>query len=186
MENNIKEKLLNLRKNAEKGSVNFFNDGKVTTEDFGFMKRMMDRHNIETPSAIEDYLYSVAESYIRHFDFDEIELFLSLGLVYKVEDVEEDNTIKEGSVAYDNIVRYYTENVNSYLDENQTNDLDYYKFVCGRQGYIIYSELERRIEEDGLEFNGPKTFPEFRDLILSKELFSILKQEEEMKLAKTM
>ena len=95
-----------------------------------------------------------------------------LGLVYNKEDVE-DNIIKEGAKPYNNLVRYYTHEVDSLLDGEKTNVGDYYRIGLGRQGYLNYNDLVYKSEADGLEFVGPRTFEEFKESILSKEPFDI-------------
>lgn len=184
MGKSIKEKMLDLMNGQEVERVNFFNDGSVTTDNYSFVE-----HSYFSTAAIGKTFYDAAESYFYRCDFDNISMDLLLGLVYDKKYVNDDNSLKENAKPMDNIVRYYTGSVKSYLDNVQTNTEDYYKYGVGRQGYVKYDDLLSMVEREGLAFTGPKTFEEFRDLILCKCKFDVrisanLKQEKQKKLIK--
>ena len=168
----LKEKLLDLKKDVEITTVAVMNNGETFEDSYGFLKRMTDKFNLEKPEVIEEYIYKAAETYSRHYDYDTLVHHLILGLVFNKEDIE-NNNIKEGAKPLNNIVRYYTGDTDSLLNDEKTNDIEYYHFGCGRQGYIKYNELVKEIEQDGLEFNGPKTFEEFKQAILLRQPFDI-------------
>ena len=96
-----------------------------------------------------------------------------MGLVYNNDDVLENDVIKENAKPYNDIVRFYTMGVNCYLDGEQTNKIDYSKITYGRQGYLSYSRFLDYVRKANLDFDGPKSFNEFKEAILSNEPFDI-------------
>ena len=184
MVESIKDRLMNLKHDREIGFINFFNDGSITSDDYRTAKALSKHDPV---SAIEETFYNAARSYSYDSDFNEINMGLLVGLVYAKELVNEDNTLVEGALPIYDLVRYYTGHANCYQDGMQTNKSDYYYFGTGRQGYIYYSDLVRKLRKDGLEFHGPETFEEFCELMEKKEPFDIsisadLKEDEEFKL----
>ena len=186
MGKSLKDKLIELKKEREIKFVNFFNDGSVK-KDEAFMQSLLNR--TDSISAIGDTMSSACRSYSYDSEFDRIDMDLLLGLVYDVKDVNEDDTIKEGAEPLKNIVRYYTGSIRSYADNMQTNRADYYCYGVNRQGFINYNELIRSAQKEGLSFNGPESFEEFKNLVLSNVKFNVLlsadlKQDNEMKLGR--
>lgn len=172
----MKEKLINKMIKAKEDQgiayVNFFNDGSVSEDErfrTSLLKYANDADGFDT---IADTLYRSTESCSRNYDFDSIKMDLMLGLVYEGCDVDENKQIKEDAEPLNGIVRYYTGEVNSYLDNEKTNDYDYGR-LNGRQGYINYKNLVSQVKKNGLTFNGPDNFEEFKQSILSKEPFEV-------------
>ena len=93
-------------------------------------------------------------------------------LVYKAEDHDENGNLKEDAEPLNNIVRFYTADVNCYLDGEQTNTYDYGR-LHSRQSFIDYDLLVNATRNNGLIFNGPDTFEEFKEAIKSGEPFNI-------------
>ena len=152
--------------------VNFFNDGSVSEDErfrTSLLKYANDADGFDT---IADTLYRSTESCSRNYDFDSIKMDLMLGLVYEGCDVDENKQIKEDAEPLNGIVRYYTGEVTSYLNNEKTNDYDYGRLHC-RQGYINYKNLVSQVKKNGLTFNGPDNFEEFKQSILSKEPFEV-------------
>lgn len=173
MEKTLKERLLNIKKEQEIGYINFFNDGKVSNDTYGFAKNQVVSNNEESIKGICKVLYDAAQSYSHFCDYDYLNMDLKFGLVFKKEDVDENNAIKEGALPIENVVRFYTGSVKCYLNGEQTNFADYYSYGVGRQGYVDYNIMVSEIEREGLTFCGPKTYEEFVSKILSKEKFDI-------------
>ena len=187
MNDTLKDKLIRLREETCNGTVNFFNDGRIEKENNGLMKRIKLRYATESTSDIEEYMYKAALRYSRDYNFDALELSLRIGLIFDEKAINKDNTIKEGFKPYDGIVRYYTSSSDCFLNDKRTNLYDYYIFGIGKEGFIKYNMLVSNLENQGLEFKGPKTFEEFKDAVLSRTKFDMsvyadLRNEEEKKL----
>ncbi len=171
MDKSLKDRILLIKKNRSIACVNFYNDGTHSEDEYSSIKRM---ETINTPyvvSDLEDIMCDACEYYVYHYDFDQVGMGLLLGLVYKKEDVDDEYNIKENAKPLNDIVRYYTGNVSSYLDGEQTNETTYRGY--GRQGYIKYNDFVTLLSRKGLNYNGPKSFKELKDAILLKEPFDI-------------
>lgn len=173
MEQTLLEKLQKAKKYHGSEFVCFFNNGEIREDDLSSSRRIKEAKNPKIFELVADVLYNATESYARSYDFDRIDMNLELGLIYKSEDVE-NNQVKENSEPIPEIVRIYTGTVNSYLGEEQTNESNYYRYGLGRQSFIAFKQLMKAIEKSGLNYFGPKTFEEFKEQILSKEPFDII------------
>lgn len=167
------ERLKELRNSYEIDKVCFFNDGKVREDEKFSSSRMNLLNSASSYNDIEDDLYRATKSYSNSYEFDSIDMHLLLGLVYDKCDVDENNHIKKDAEPKNGIVRYYTGSFDSYLDGKQTNDMDYSRYGCTTQGYIRFDYLVSSIRKSGLEYTGPETFAEFKERILSGEVFDI-------------
>ncbi len=171
MKERLIDKMIQAKNDQGIAYVNFFNDGKITKDERHRTTLLKYANEASAFDSIEETLYSSTESCCRNYDLDTIEMNLYLGLIYDGKDVEEEQ-IKENAEPMNNIVRFYTGEVNTYLENEQTNDYDYGR-MHGRQGYINYNVLISQVKKNGLTFNGPKSFEEFKEKILSKEPFDI-------------
>lgn len=171
MKERLIDKMIQAKNDQGIAYVNFFNDGKITKDERNRTTLLKYANGESAFDSIEETLYSSTESCCRNYDLDTIEMNLYLGLIYDCKDVD-DEQIKENAEPMNNIVRFYTGEVNSYLDNEKTSDYDYGR-MHGRQGYINYNVLTSQIKKNGLTFNGPKSFEEFKEKILSKETFDI-------------
>ena len=184
MEKSLIERLKEAKKEYETEFVCFFNDGKVRTDEKYSAKRIREFKSFDEFKAIEDVFCKATESYARNFDFDNIDMHLLLGLIFKKEDIDDNNQRKAGSNPIQNIVRYYTGEIDSFLDGEKSNKWDYTGY--GRQSFISFNQLIALIQNSGLEYTGPKSFEEFQKRILAGETFDIklsadLKPKEERK-----
>ena len=68
--------------------------------------------------------------YAYGYDFDTITMDLKLGLVYDVNELDENYQVKENSNPVDGIVRFYSGIVNSYLDGKKTNKCNILYYFC--------------------------------------------------------
>ena len=173
MEKSIKEQIIELKKEKDTGCVNFFNDGKVTTDDNHYIRKIDTFKNQESIDMIKQVILGAAEYYARDYEYDSLSLELILGLVYKSEDVREDNRVKFNRLPINNLVRYYTGSVKSFYEFAQTNDIEYNALGRGRQGYLHYNEFVEAMENEGIEYDGPKTFDEFVEAMSSNLPFDI-------------
>ena len=179
--------ILDTMKELKNGYVSFFNDGKIRKDGGYATKRINEEANTSySISLITDVLYGATRSYADDYDFDQIDMTLPLGLIYKSSDVDENNKIKENAQPLKGIVRFYTGSITSYLNGEKTNDLDYGEYARGKQGFINYDLLINEMKENGLTYTGPETFEELKEKILSGENFNVVlsanfKEQEEVK-----
>ena len=173
MGKDLLEELRDLRHAYDVSHVNYFNTGKVSEDEAYFTTRICDDNSMVSFGLIKNVLIEATKSYSRDCDFDKINMNLLLGLVYKVSDVDEDRKIKANAKPIDNKVRFYTGSVKAYLDGEQTNTFDYYENGINFQGYINYNKLVKFAKECGLVFTGPDSFEEFKQKILSGEVFDV-------------
>lgn len=176
MSNELLQQLVEAKKSNEVAYVSFFNDGNVRTDTRDCVYRLKkDVDNEYSIIPIIACLKSAVESYSDRFDFDTVSMRLSLGLIYEKDDVLENNQIKSNAMPLKNIVRYYTDKIDSYLNGKKTNTYDYNE-IMGRQGFINFNTLISLLRDGGLNYYGPNTFEEFKNLVLSGVPFDIYLQ----------
>ena len=175
-EKNLLEEIQEAKIANEIGHVCFFNTGEVQKETRDYASHAKDEWRLDDSLRnVGHTLTDATKSYATRFSFDTIQMDLKMGLVYNAKDVDEQNNIKEGAQPLDGIVRYYTGSVRSYLDGEQTNDRDYAEYgVFNYQGYVNYNKLVARLKKGGVEFNGPKSFNEFKEALAAGEPFRML------------
>ena len=171
MDKSLKDRILLIKKNRSVACVNFYNDGTHSEDEYSALKRMETINTPYTITELENMICDACEYYVYHYDFDEASMSLLLGLVYNKENVDDEFNIKPGAEPANNIVRYYTGSVSSYLDGEQSNATTYKGY--GRQGYIKYNDFVTLLSRRGLNYNGPKSFKELKEAILSGETFDI-------------
>ena len=152
--------------------INISNDQKVRIDELYMTLTMKYANDDDAFDSIGKLMYSVNESYSRECDYDTLVLNLSIGLLFNGECMDENKQIKPDSEPVNEIVRYYTSTSACYLNNEKVNKLDWSEFR-GNQGFINYNNLVKSAEENGLTFNGPKTFEEFKEKILLGESFDI-------------
>ena len=185
----IRDLILEEKHDHEIGYVNYFNDGSVVHDKYLYGKLMKIVNNSEGIKNIENALLkaSVSYGYYDNYNFDSIKMNLLLGLVYKISDVDENNNIKEGAKPIDNIVRFYTHEINSYLNGEQANECNYLRNSVGYQGYLKYNEFVKSLSDLDMEYSGPENFEEFKKQVLSKVPFEVslnvdLKEDKDLEL----
>lgn len=172
MEQTLLEKLQNAKRYHGAEFICFFNNGEIKEDDLFNARRIKEAKDPQAFDLISEVLYKATESYARNYDFDRIDMDLQLGLIYKARDVE-DGKIIDHREPIPGIVRIYTGHVNSYLDGEQTNKNDYYRYGLGRQSFISFNQLMKAIKKSGLDYIGPETFEELKEQILLGEPFDI-------------
>ena len=174
MKKSVFEQLEDVKEKSLIANVNFFNNGSITKDDRGLAENLKNREFSKSFDDISSVLVEAAYRYSNNkYEFDSIKMNMLFGLIYDVNDVDKDNNIKENATPNDKMVRYYTNSIKSYLDGERTNALDYGEYGVSRQGVINYDQLVKFVYENGLEFNGPQSFEELKNAILSKEKFDI-------------
>lgn len=171
MEKTIIEKLRDAKESNEPAYVSFFNTGEVR-EDPKRIKKDMDDYSLNEAIRSLSYTYcDAAESYSRNkYPYDIITMDLQIGLVFNRDDVDSENHLKENAEPLNGIVRYYTGDINSYLDGEKTNMHDY---PYGKHGFAKYDQLITGFKRNGIAFHGPETFDAFKTSILAGEKFNI-------------
>ncbi len=173
MKESLLDKVMKAKKDYEVGQVIFYNNGKVGTETNSFAKKMENFYDRVELELLMDDFCSATASYARQYPLDTMEVGLLLGLIYSADDVDEEQHIKAGAQPVNNVVRYYDAGFTSYADGKKTNERDFGEHHVTHQGYVHYDKLVKAFEGSGVEFTGPKSFKEFKEAILSGELFDI-------------
>lgn len=173
VDQSLKEKILLIQKNKSIAYVNFFNDGSVKRDEYSTIEYMNPKYFSTQVERIEELMCYAAENYSNKKDFDSITMDLLLGLVYEAEEITLNNKIKQEAEPLDNVVRYYTDDIRSYLGNKKTNETKARDNFRNRQGLVNYNEFVLLLEQRGLNYNGPRTFEEFKEAILSGEKFDI-------------
>lgn len=171
MEKTLLEKLKEARISNEPAYVSFFNNGEVRIDKSIANKRMTEYYLDDTIGSINYVFTDAAESYARHNPYDTISMSLELGLIYNKEDVDDENHIRENAEPLKGIVRCYTGDITSYLNGEKANEEGYYGY--GKQGFVDYKNLVTTMRRNGIAFEGPETFDDFKEAILSGEQFDI-------------
>ena len=172
MSNDLIDEIKEVKKYHEVTQVAFFNDKKVRTDEYWLSKDMKFTDNRHSYQRIQDSLLGCAKSLVYQCDFDEVEMKLSLGLIFDKKDVNDKNKIAADAEPVENYVRFYTTEANGYLNGKKTNTRDA-GYLNSTQGYINYDFLVEAAEKNGIEFNGPENFEEFEEKILMGKPFDI-------------
>ena len=172
MFNSIFDELEAARKEHEVATVNFYNDGSIDTDEYSRSTKAKDINPWDNKFAL-DPLKDAISGYATMCNYDTVKLNIIMGLIYNIEDVDENYNIKEGAKPLNNIVRYYSKDADCYLEGEQTNTECYSRHPWGRQSFLKYRDFVKFLKRNGLEFEGPDTFEEFKDKILSKEVFDM-------------
>ena len=169
MDKTLLEQLKDAKVSNELAYVSFFNNGKVREDERLVNKRMDDFYLDDTIKDINYTFRDAAENYAK-YTYDTITMNLEIGLIFKKEDVDKENHIKENAEPLKGIVRVYTGDINSYLDGKQTNEMPY---IYGKQGFANYDKIVSTMRKNGIVFNGPEKFEDFKKEILSGKQFDI-------------
>ncbi|MBQ6477194.1 MAG: hypothetical protein IJI43_02020 [Bacilli bacterium] len=181
MENSFIKELRNAKENHNEKIVEFFNDGKVRRDKIDDLERLESAKLTNKFYMITDVMSKATELYGYTCDFDTITMKLYLGIIYDIDDIDENDQIKENASPMKGMLRFYTGEVDCYLDGEKTNERTSER---GSQSYIKFSQLMSSVKKCGLDYNGPETFEELKTRILNNEVFDItltasLKQKEE-------
>ena len=173
MGDSLLDRVMKAKKDYEIGQVIIFNTGDVRTETNQFAQKMDNIYDrVELEMIMRDFCGATG-SYARDCSFDTMKMALDLGLIYRAEDLDENNKVKGNAKPVNGIVRYYEGKFDSYLDGQKTNERDYGEYHYTTQGYIHYDKLVRALSGTGVEFTGPKSFEEFKKAIQAGEIFDI-------------
>lgn len=170
MEKTIFERMKEAKKSNEVAFVGFFNNGKVREDENFVVHRLNEAKEMDSINLIANVLCDATDSYSHYYPFDTIKMDLELGLLYNKNDVDEDKKVKANARPINNVVRFYTGEVNSYLDGERTNTWNCRR---GTQGFVDFGFLMSVLENSGLTYTGPETFEEFKGRIISGNPFEI-------------
>lgn len=152
--------------------INVFNDGLIGTDKEYATVMMKYANDKDAFDYIGKYMYEVNEAYSRECDYDTLNFQISLGLLFSGKDADENQKLKKDAQPIDGIVRYYARKSSCYLNDEKVKTIDWGD-IKSVSGFINYNILVKSAEENGLIFNGPKTFEEFKEHILVGEPFDI-------------
>lgn len=173
MEKTIRDEIVETIDNQTIKYVNIFNDGSTIQDNKNFAKCMEEKSRKNSISYIEQRFLNAAKYYIRNYvEFDNLDMDVRLGLIFNREDVE-NGSVRRGAKPIDEIVRYETSNVTSYLNNEKADVINYGDIYGPERGYVDYNELVKSIRSQGLDFNGPETFEDFKTAILTGQTFDI-------------
>lgn len=161
LEESMRKQIMDARNAYKIAYVNFFNDGSVNDDEVWYGKNIRTFRNDSTIYRVKDTMVDVAKYYASYYEYDALKLNLLLGLVFKKEDVDDENHIKQGARPINGIVRIYTEKGCCYLNGKQVNERNSYEHVLGFQSYANYDEFVKSMIRSGLKFNGPNSFKDF-------------------------
>lgn len=146
------------------GKKSFYKQWQTTT-----MKYANDKDQFDS---IGKYIYEVNESYSRECDYDTLNFEMGVALLFSGKDLDENQKLKDDAEPINGIVKYYSSKSACYLDGEEIKTIDWGN-IKATDGFINYDLLVKSVEGNGLVFNGPKTFEEFKEHILIGEPFDI-------------
>ena len=170
MNKSLIEELIEAKHEHDPVLVSFCNDGKARKDEQYMVKYFEEAKDNDKFYLISESMKKATKMYAYGYDFDTITMDLKLGLVYDVNELDENYQVKENSNPVDGIVRFYSGIVNSYLDGKKTNK---YEYDNGYSGFIKFDDLMSNVSNSGLEYTGPNSFEELKERILNNEKFDI-------------
>lgn len=167
MLNNIREELLKLKEEYEIKYVSFFNNGTTCEDNTNdVLNRKEDK--LKDYSNIDTFLKdNIRRLFYQNTSFDKVEYGFKFGIIFEKETLGENNEILPTSKSLDNKVRFYTENVKAYKNNELVNKLSESIVFPGYQGYLDYNTFVKDTKKSGLVLVGPQSFEELKELILS-------------------
>ena len=177
MDKSILDKIRDARNDHIVTNINLFNDGSIKEDEY-FMAKKVNSISLWENEFILDILTDNASRLSREYNYDSLSMKMLIGLIFKKEDFDENNHLKNNAEPLNNYVRYYTDYVKCYLDGKQQNEdfdpeKDRFIYLPSRQGFTRYNDFVRYVKKSGLSFVGPENFKEFKELILSNQTFDI-------------
>ena len=176
MDQSLKEKILLIQKNKSIAYVNFLNNGTITKDEYSKSDSLSRVSSPYYVGVIKELFCDAAECIVYKHDFNNLQMDMLIGLVYDIKDVDENDKIKEGAKPINNVVRFYTGDITTYLDDEEAYRIktgDNYSYRWTRDSYLNYNEFVSLLEKNGMNYNGPKSFKELKEAILSGETFDI-------------
>ena len=173
MKDSIQNQIQKARKDYDTALVCYFNDGVVRKDSYSFVERMKIFNAFDAVRDINRMVCDVASSEYSAANCDVVEANINIGLIYKVNDVDEDDKPKAGAKPVNGIVRVYDGPIYGYNDDIQTYTSEGRMFPMGFNSFARYDDLVRLLKFRGYTFEGPKTFKEFKELINAGEPFEI-------------
>ena len=170
MGNTLLEKMYDAKKTYETAYYSFFSDGEVE-ERTNFLKDSIEEaKEAKDFPALSHYLEILARDHSVYGKYDSLDVNLSLGIVFKSEDVNDDKKPKGPSHAIRDIVDVRIDNSSSYLERELVKDnLDTYCY--DRVGFTTLDNLISFLENEGLTYNGPENYEEvLYDFIYEKPM----------------
>ncbi len=171
MEQTLLEQLQDARKSQEVTYMSFLNNGKKVEDKYSAKEKMEKYYLEDMIRAVKYSFVSTASSLARKSDYDNVAMFLEMGLVYPKSELNEKDQILVGSEPIKGIARCFTGTVVSYLNGEEAHK--YTDGIYSRDGFVDYEKFVTAMKENGVRFTGPKTYEEFERAILSGEKFDV-------------
>ena len=191
MERTIGEKIVDLKRENEIGFIVFYNDGTKESIPYKEIGEMEDTGVFIGSIKLGRIFLDTAKENNRFWNFNQMNMDIKLGLVYKKEDVFPDYRLKPNAKPVDEIVSYYINNIRLAYNGVKGKTVSHKKIGYGNSGYLNYESTIKNLKEEGISFDGPESFNEFANRITNGEIFDVNyyfdfveKKEENKKLTK--
>ena len=160
LEKSFKEKLVNYRRKHEIAYYCLFNDGSSVEDENWYAKDIKDNNTESATNSVKAAFEYSAETLALMCDYDYLEMGIKFGLVFEINDVDNQKHIKPNAKPVSNVVRFATKPVKSSFNGKATGmDKENEHLTFG--GYVNYDEFISSLENLGVEFDGPKTYEEY-------------------------
>lgn len=171
MDKTILQELREARTSNEDAYIIFYNNGESTVEK-RWCEQKMGEYELEySIRRIGMHLKDIAECFAKDYSYDTIAIGIDMGLIYNKADVIEDNKIPENKEPLKDIVRFSTKRPECFLNDEKTNTYEYNGY--DKIGFVNYNTFVKEMKKNGLDYDGPETFEELKNKILTGENFDI-------------
>ena len=166
------DQIIEIRKDTEVSYVNYFNDGVVREDKYSDSKEINSVSTWSLSNKIRYTLERLGELLRLKSDFDYLELNLLVGLMYNPKDYEKNGNSFEGLTPY-NTIRVFSKELCGNINGKKLSLDKTWNSILQFSGYAEYDELVKTLNEEGIPFNGPKSFEELKTKITTGEPFEI-------------
>lgn len=169
-EKSIKEELLKMKESITTKYISFFNDGTTSIENGEYVNSSTNDCVNSCCSGIDHFLQIGTKSALKiSEDFDQLDFLFRIGIIYDKKNLGENNEILPTSMCLTDKARYYTDAVRIYKDSKLIKKISTSEMSIGRQGFVNYDEFIKSAKKEKIQVNGPKSFEDLKELILSNK-----------------
>ena len=173
MGDSLLEKMYEAKKEYEVAYVCFYGkeNGKDDVKEFkNYYNNSIESAKAgENTSLIASHLQGLARDHGMFGNYDSLDVNLSFGIVYKKEDVDNNNKTKVLASPIPGIVSVRIDNSSSYLERDLVKT-NLGKFSYGEIGFISLDDLVSYLDDEGLNYKGPETYDDVKyDIIAGKK-----------------
>lgn len=186
MGNTLLDKMYDAKSEFETAYYSFFSDGTVDERTNLFKDSVENAKDNKELNALSNYLQILARDHSVFGKYDSLDVNLSLGVVFRAEDVTDEKKPKGPAHAIRDIVDVRIDNSSSYLERELVKDnLDTYCY--DRVGFTTLDNLISFLENEGLTYNGPENYDEvLYDFIYEKPMTATITANLSKKRSKTL